>query len=71
MKSSEPIRVKQCRVEMGLSQTMMSALLRAMFPDHRGRIQWIKKSDVQKFLTDHPGFKITDVYPKKPQSATA
>lgn len=63
----KPTRIGDCRAQLGLSPTMMSAIVRAMHPDlERGRrINWIAPADVQKFLRDNPTFRQADVYVKK------
>ena len=62
MKNVElPIKVIRARTQMGVGETYMSALLKAMgIPGAR----MVKLSAVAKFLSKNPTFKSTDVYPR-------
>jgi len=62
-KSEHPISAVQCRKELGIGRTMMSAIKRKMgLPLHARRVV---KSDVARFMRENLGFKITDVYVPK------
>ncbi len=61
-----PIKVADCRARMGVGETYMSGLLRAMGasrPGHKPR--FVLLSRVAKFRRDNPDWKLTDVYPKR------
>jgi ferric iron reductase protein FhuF len=69
--TSAPIRVQQCREELQIGETLMSAILRAMFPDRQvinGRVRPVRrvvKQDVIDFMRKNPTFSQTEVYRKK------